>query len=378
MTVETVRLGDVTDFVSGYAFASERFGETGGLPLARIRDVDRGQSETYYTGPFEEKFVIGNGDLLIAMDGDFRVGYWRGGRALLNQRVCRAIPEESDLDLHYLGYALPRELQRIQDRTSFVTVKHLSVKQLRALRIPLPPLPEQRRIAAILYKADAVRRKLQQTLDLADQFLRSAFLDLFGDPVTNPKGWPVKKLGDLCRVVRGSSPRPKGDPRYYDGPVPRLMVADITRDGWLVTPKIDSLTEAGARLSRPVPAGTVVMVVSGNVGVVAQLETDACIHDGFVGFLDLDEPAIDPEYFLLALHFLKSTHERRKAGAIWQNLTTHDIKRIPVLMPPRELQEQSRQIMSGFRALGDGLDSALRAVDSLARSLTQRAFRGEL
>jgi len=245
-------------------------------------------------------------------------------------------------------------------------------------KIPLPPLREQRRIAAILDKADAVRRKRQQTLDLADQFLRSAFLDMFGDPVTNPKGWESREVGTLCQVVRGSSPRPKGDPRYYDGPVPRLMVADITRDGWLVTPRIDSLTEAGARLSRPVPKGTVVMVVSGDVGVVARLQSDACIHDGFVGFLDLDESVVEADYFLLALHFLKATHEQRKAGAIWQNLTTHDIKRISLATPPLPMQTRVHGLLVKYRSLRSGAVTTYTTSGQLFDSLVQRAFRGEL
>ena len=76
------------------------------------------------------------------------------------------------------------------------TVAIVSKSKFEELQIPLPPLEEQKRIAAILDKADAIRRKRQQAIQLADDFLRSVFLDMFGDPVTNPKGWEVKHLGD--------------------------------------------------------------------------------------------------------------------------------------------------------------------------------------
>ncbi|WP_425375596.1 restriction endonuclease subunit S [Pseudomonas aeruginosa] len=77
---------------------------------------------------------------------------------------------------------------------------------LKSWEIPLPPLPEQKRIAAILDKADSIRRKRQQAIQLADDFLRSVFLDMFGDPVTNPKGWPLKRFGEVGTWSSGGTP----------------------------------------------------------------------------------------------------------------------------------------------------------------------------
>src|SRR5207244_2434012 len=82
-----------------------------------------------------------------------------------------------------------------------------------------------------------------------DSLTQSIFFDMFGDPMKNERGWPTERVSDLCELVRGSSPRPQGDSRFFGGPIPRLMVADITRDGWLVTPRIDSLTIEGAKRS---------------------------------------------------------------------------------------------------------------------------------
>ena len=92
-----------------------------------------------------------------------------------------------------------------------------------------------------------VRAKRRKALAQLDTLLQSTFLDMFGDPVTNPMGWEEHEVEKVCRLVRGSSPRPKGDPRFYDGPVPRLMVSDITRDGFWVTPRIDSLLSASPK-----------------------------------------------------------------------------------------------------------------------------------
>ncbi|MGL5936794.1 MAG: restriction endonuclease subunit S, partial [Cetobacterium sp.] len=198
-----VKLENLVSITSGFAFKSNLFSESEGVPLIRIRDVVRGVTETFYTGEYSKEFIINNGDILIGMDGDFNRARWKGGRALLNQRVCKIKADESNLCDNYLYHFLPKALDSINEKTHAVTVKHLSVKGIRDIKIPLPPITEQKRIAAILDKADAIRQKRQQAIALADDFLRSVFLDMFGDPVTNPKGWEVIKLGSCCRFQGG-------------------------------------------------------------------------------------------------------------------------------------------------------------------------------
>jgi len=258
------------------------------------------------------------------------------------------------------------------------TQKFISLGNIRGLQIPLPPLNEQKRIAAILDKADSLRRKRQQAIQLADQFLRSVFLDLFGDPVTNPKGWKVKPIGDFSVIVRGSSPRPKGDPRYYGGAVPRLMVRDVTRDGRYVTPKIDSLTEEGAKKSRPIKGGTVVMAVSGNPGLTSILKIDACIHDGFIAFNELDTSIIRAEFFMEMMMFLKSTHSSREAGAIFKNLTTTQIKEMEIPLPSLLMQDKYLSVVSGLQKSQEKINLGSTRGNELFESLSQKSFAGEL
>lgn len=146
------------------------------------------------------------------------------------------------------------------------------------------------------------------------------------------------KLGDLCDVVRGSSPRPQGDSRYFGGNIPRLMIADVTRDGRYVTPTIDSLTEEGAKKSRPMKKGDVVIAVSGDPGRPCILAVDACIHDGFVGLRNLDESKILKSYLFCYLNYFKLVNKRNAVGAIFQNLTTDQIKKIEI--PEISINEQ--------------------------------------
>lgn len=113
------------------------------MPLLRIRDVGRSQTEASYLGEFDPAYLVEPGSLVVGMDGDFRVARWTGPPALLNQRVCKtSVRDESLYDTGFLFYALPGYVDVINARTSSVTVKHLSSRTVLDIPLPLPPLAE--------------------------------------------------------------------------------------------------------------------------------------------------------------------------------------------------------------------------------------------
>jgi len=147
---ERVKLNDVVDVLNGFAFSSKGFNTGTGLPLIRIRDIVSGITETTYDGDYNEEYLVDNGDLLVGMDGDFNSAFWRSGKALLNQRVCKLVANEAFYSQRFLAYLLPGYLSAIHEHTSSVTVKHLSSKTIQSIPLPLPPQNEQTRITAKL------------------------------------------------------------------------------------------------------------------------------------------------------------------------------------------------------------------------------------
>ena len=199
---ETI-LGECVEITNGFAFDSELFStQRNGLPIARIRDVVRGHSETFYTGDFPNSVVIANGDLLVGMDGEFNVGRWNGGRAVLNQRVCKVVAKQGLIDQQYLKHLLPRILQRIEDATPFVTVKHLSSEDLKQEVISLPDLAEQKRIAAILERADRLRRLRRYGLEMAETIVGVIFREMFAQSIS-PTGYKRVELDEVAKVQGG-------------------------------------------------------------------------------------------------------------------------------------------------------------------------------
>ncbi|MEM8779348.1 MAG: restriction endonuclease subunit S [Cyanobacteria bacterium P01_G01_bin.49] len=136
-------------------------------------------------------------------------------------------PDETDL--RYLFYALKRS--NLEKLTITTAIPGVNRDSLYGKKIPLPPLEEQKRIAAILDKADAIRRKRKEAIRLTEELLRSTFLDMFGDPVTNPKGWKVESLENISIVQSGIAKGKKVNPSEAIS-MPYIRVANV-QDGYL-------------------------------------------------------------------------------------------------------------------------------------------------
>lgn len=389
--MRTVALSDYAEVFNGKTPSKAEQRESG-RPVLKIRDVDekgqfRQKYESFVDPAFAEKFAkkqIKPGDTLI-LNAAHNADYVGSKSFFATVEVDGAIatgewlivrPRSDMLDGRFASHWLTSDQARRQIR-ELVKGIHLYPKDVARLSIPLPSLSEQKRIAAILDQADELRRKRQRAIDRLNQLGEAIFYEMFGNISGTDTAWKVKPLADLCDLVRGSSPRPQGDPRYFGGPVPRLMIADITRDGINVTPRIDSLTEEGARKSRPMPAGSVVMAVSGAVGLPAILSVDACIHDGFVGFRKLDQSVL-PEFFYWFLRVNREQNKSQGTGAIWVNLNTDQVKRFNVPVPPISLQEHFVTKMKEIAVQSDLQISNQNKIDRLFASIQNRAFQGEL
>lgn len=191
------KLTDMCTIQYGYAFDSKEFTDNSNFPqLVRIRDVKRGYSETFFRGKYSLEYIIHTGDLLIGMDGEFNIARWRSGDALLNQRVCKVTVKE-DVDEEYLRFSLSRALKQIENRTSFVTVKHLSTKELNSLELECPNIQKQKEISDRLVKIEEIISLRQQQLAKLDELVKARFVEMFGDVIHNDKKWKEYRFSDI-------------------------------------------------------------------------------------------------------------------------------------------------------------------------------------
>ncbi len=383
MTWPMVALGGLAEILSGFAFKSDLFNSDGkGLPLVRIRDVKPGYSQTYYKGAFQEKFVMNDGDLLVGMDGEFNCAPWAGGRALLNQRVCRITATTAKLDQAYLNRFLPAALKEIEDKTNFVTVKHLSGKQIAEIKIPLPPLPEQRRIAGILDQADALRRLRRQSLSRLADLGQAIFYEMFGDVAVNPKGWPIGTIRDLLAEAKyGTAEKANTDGRG----LPILRMGNLTYSG-----QLDLRDLKHIELSvKDFPKYTT------QRGDLLFNRTNSKELVGKTAVVDLDEPLAIAGYLIRARtnkrgnpHYISAYLNSKHGKAVLRNMcknivgmaniNAQELQDIIIAMPPVELQKAFAGRLDVIVKRREVFSSGIEQSNSLFATLQHRAFRGEL
>ena len=237
-------LPEVCTIQYGFPFDSAKFSDSNGMPLIRIRDVVRGYSETYTTEEYKSEYIVHENDLLIGMDGEFNIAKWGKTPALLNQRVCRLAPNDS-IDKDYLFYFMPIALKRIEEKTPFVTVKHLSAKELNKIEIPILPLEEQRKIAETLSKVDELIAFRDRQLAKLDELVKARFVEMFGNPIENTMNWTKKLLRDITTKI-GSGATPKGGRESYPNAGVSLIRSMNVYDGQFLYKDLAHLTDEQA------------------------------------------------------------------------------------------------------------------------------------
>lgn len=198
------KVREVAKIVNGFPFDSKLFSPTTGHPLIRIRDLNQANTAIRYDGPLVREVVVEPGELLIAMDGDFNVGTWRGREpALLNQRVC-CVRGINPLVTRFLRYVLPLPLKEINDITWATTVKHLSSRQVERITIGIPPDSELREIVSFLDQMESrmtrlirVKRKLISLLNEQRQVLIDRIVTRGLDPLVALRSSGAKWLGEV-------------------------------------------------------------------------------------------------------------------------------------------------------------------------------------
>jgi type I restriction enzyme S subunit len=262
-----------------------------------------------------------------------------------------------------------------------VGLQHVTKPMVQNLRIPLPPVPEQRRIAAILDKADAILRKREEGIGLAEELLRSTYLEMFGDPATNPKGWSSLEIGDIAlQVTDGEHATPQ---RSATGIM--LLSARNIQNGHLdLTHHVDYIPisefERIRRRFEPT-LGDVLISCSGTIGRVTTVE----IAQPFslvrsVALVRPNTNIVHPKYleFYLQTSSVQRLLHRSANKSSQANLFLGPLKAIPVLVPPVQLQEQFVDWLATANPIRSKRAMATEQAAKLFASLVQRAFRGEL
>ena len=375
------RLIDICDIQYGYAFDSKCFTEDSSYPqLVRIRDVKRGYSETYYSGDYPEEYILSEGDLLVGMDGEFNIARWKCSGALLNQRVCKLVAKIGTNE-EYLRFAMSKSLKEIEQRTAFVTVKHLSAKELNKLELDVPELTKQDKIADILSRLERVIEARKEELEELDGLIKARFVEMFGDPVTNPKGLPIVTLGELSELItKGASPSWQGFSYTDDSSQTIFVTSENVREGYidLSLPKYieDGFNEKQKR-SVIHKGDFLINIVGASIGRAAQFNLDCKANmNQAAALVRVKDSRVRDKYLLTYLNSDRAQrmYDSMKSDTGRANLSLQDISDLLILLPNVEQQIEFETFVNQVDKSKVAVQKTLEQTQTLFDSLMQKYF----
>jgi len=371
-------LSEVCKIQYGYAFDSAKFNSNIGVPLVRIRDVTRGFSETYTTEKCDEQYIVQNGDVLIGMDGEFNIARWKGGKAYLNQRVCRLIPTD-EVDEMYLYYFMPKALKAIEDKTPFVTVKHLSAKELNRIVVPIPTIEEQKEIANSLQGVDELISLRKQQLSKLDELVKSRFIEMFGDPVTNPMGWPACELSEYISFLTSGS---RGWARYFTDSGEYFITIKNVKNCRIATDDVQYVVppdNAEAKRTK-VQEGDLLISITADLGRTGVVTKEIADYGGYINqhltCIRLDRDAVRPLY---VAYYLESDagirqFQAKNQSAVKAGLNFNSINALRLAVPPIELQDAFISFVEQTDKSKLAIQKSLEKLETLKKALMQKYF----
>ena len=383
-----IKIGDKVDISNGYAFKSSKYVEQG-IRVVRITNVQKGEIQDdnpkFYSSDTKEElksYLINEGDILMSLTGNVgRVGVFPKEfcPAYLNQRVARIRVKSQDLFQKYLFYMLNSEFFERDAifNSSGIAQLNISTKWVSEYKIPLPPLEQQKKIAAILDEADAYRQKTKALIEKYDELTQSLFLELFGDPVRNPMRWKVVNFSDVGKLDRGKSKhRPRNAPELLGGIHPLIQTGNLANCGVYLKEYTSTYSDIGLAQSKKWPSGTLCITIAANIAKTGILTFDACFPDSVVGFIPNQKT--NNLYTLFWLSFLQKILEETAPESAQKNINLGILRALDFPLPPIELQNQFADSVQAIEVQKAQAQASLAQAEDLFNSLLQRAFKGEL
>ena len=324
------------------------------------------------------------GDIIIEKSGGSenqpvgRVVYFDidDGKNYLFSNFTSALRPKEEVEPKYVHYALLHSYQRggselFQNKTTGIRNLQLD-RYLDKIDIPLPSLSEQKAIVAKLDRAQRLIDIDREMLAKYDELIQSVFLEMFGDPVRNEKGWEVKKLGDVGTLARGKSKhRPRNDPSILGGDYPLIQTGDVANAGLFITDYSSTYNEAGLKQSKLWDKGTLCITIAANIAKVGILDFDACFPDSVVGFKSEKASSI---FVYSWMGFLQNIIEEQAPVSAQKNINLRILNDLDIIFPSLDLQNEFEKIVLKIDRERREIEELNQKSEELFSSLVQGVF----
>ena len=381
--VPSLAIGDVVDQVSSWTPGrDDPDGEFIYVDLSAVnqdsKTIASPRRLACRDAPSRARQIIRSGDVLVStvrpnLNAVGRVPVELDG-ATASTGFCVLRPRSEVADSAYLFHWVcsPRFVGEMVQRATGASYPAISDRIVFESKMPLPALHEQRRMAEILDKADALRAKRREALAQLDTLTQSIFLDMFGHPATNPKRWPVGALRSLGRVTTGGTP-PSAKEGMFDGAIPFITPGDLESD----QPIKRTVTDAGAEASRTVDAGaTLVCCIGATIGKIGKSTVRSAFNQQ-INAVEWGE-RMHAEYGCAVMHFFKPTIIAWGSSTTLPILKKSSFERIEIPVPPVTDQQEFALRIERVECVRATHRVSLSTSNELFSALQVMAFRGGL
>ena len=394
MNWPTLRLSEVAEVFNGKT-PSKAEQRLSGHPVLKIRDVSelgelRNNIESFVDSNLAARYsqkLIREGDSLV-LNAAHNAQYVGSKTYRADAQSAGMLPtgewlivraDTGKLDSGYKHHWLTSQHTKRQI-TELVNGIHLYPKDVARLKLPVPPLEEQRRIAAILDQTEELRAKRRAAIALLDQLPQAIFLEMFGDLITNPKGWPAGSLTDpSVAVIYGGGTPSRAIPAYFEGDICWATSKDIKRELLMDTQEHITAEAVARSATKLVPSGSLLVVVKSKILArtlpLAISQVPVCFGQDLKGIVPKKSESV---HYLF--HSLKAGERwllERARGINTEGLTLEHLRDFPLFIPPLDLQGRFGAKVEAIHRAKAANQSALGKLDRLIASLQALAFKGE-
>lgn len=375
-----VKLGDVCTIQSGGTPSRTKpdYWENGQIPWVKISDI-----KSKYVDKTEEcitKLGLKNSSAKIFPSGTilYTIFATLGETCVLNidattnQAIAGIAIKDNNIISDYLYYYLLSRKNSVQTMGRGVAQNNINLKMLKDFEIPLPPLDEQRRIAAVLDKVSDLITKRREQLRKLDELVKARFVEMFGDPSANSH-WSTHKLSELGELNRGiSKHRPRNDPKLLGGPYPLIQTGDVSNSGLYIQNYSATYSEFGLAQSRLWKKGTLCITIAANIAQTSILAFDACFPDSVVGFLPGEKTNVVFVHYWFS--FFQKILEEQAPQVAQKNINLKILSDLDVIVPPYHLQADFSNFVGQIENCKLTIQHSLDTIETLKKALMQEYF----
>jgi type I restriction enzyme S subunit len=367
-----VKLKDLSELVMGQSPDSTSYNSIGdGLPFYQgKKDFGKLNPKVSMYCSKPKKIALKN-DILISVRapvGDINIANEKCciGRGLASIRV-----NDSVIDKMYLFRFLEKYKNILSNQGNGSTFNSIKKNDLENIEIPLPTLTKQKKIAKVLDRANELITLRKESIKKLKKLSKSIFIDMFGDPVLNPKGWDIVTLDYYGTLSRGkSSHRPRNAPELYNGKYPFIQTGDLSNGNNIYLKDYkQTYSEIGIKQSKLFPINTIGIAIAANIGNTKILKREFYFPDSVVGFI-----TECPEFCVFLIEFYRKKLEERATKTAQKNINLKILNELEVIKVPITLQKKFANIIEKIEEQKVLYEKELKLLEDNFNSLLQRSF----